>query len=156
MAENPAGAIENRIYSIFSDVASCIGYSPVHGKIIGALLVNGEMSLEEIAKRAGYSIGMISLSLDLLETLGVVKKTKKSGDRKVYASLSGDLLGCLKKAFIVKLKMGIENSLNEFENGKGELKKIRGAERDKILKTIDILEREIKKLDKYVGVLSKF
>ncbi len=155
MPESPVREMENKIYSIFSDVASCMGYSPVHGKIIGALLVNGEMSLDGVAEKTGYSTGMISLSMDLLETLGIVKKTRKTGDRKLYVKLSGDLLGCLKKALLVKLEMGIKNSLQEFGNGRRELERVGGSEREKILKTISILEREIKKLEKYVGILSK-
>jgi len=151
---NPAKEMESRIYSIFSDVASCIGYSPIHGKIIGALLVNGEMTLEQIAKKTGYSIGMISLSLDLLDTLGVVRKNRKSGDRKLYATLSGDLLGCLKKVFVARLEKGIENSLKEMENGKKQLKNVRATEKEKISKTIDILEKEIRKLGKYVKLFS--
>ncbi len=42
--------IEDRVYSIFSEVASSIGYSPLHGKIIGVLLVkNRLLSLQELS-----------------------------------------------------------------------------------------------------------
>ncbi|UCD07264.1 MAG: hypothetical protein JSW41_05580, partial [Candidatus Aenigmatarchaeota archaeon] len=85
--------LEEKIYSTFSDIASSIGYSPLHGKIIGVLLVRGrEMSLQELAKETGYSASMISLSLDLLELLGVIKRVKKTGDRNLYIVLQRDLL----------------------------------------------------------------
>jgi len=150
---DPVKEIENKIYGIFSDVASCIGYSPVHGKIIGALLVNGEMSLENVAKKTGYSMGMISLSLDLLETLDVIKKIKKSGHRKLYVNLSGDLLGCLKKAFLFKLERGIDDSLKEMGEWKRKIKRMGEKRAKKILRTIKILEREIKKLERYIKIL---
>jgi DNA-binding transcriptional regulator GbsR (MarR family) len=143
--------VEQGILSSFGQVAESIGYSQVHGKIIGVLLVNGgEMSLQDIAKRTGYSVPMISLSLDLLDVLQVVKKIKKSGDRNIYASLSGDLLECLKKAFVIRLEKSIGESLHGFESIKRN-SKVNKDEK----KALEILEREIKRLERYVGLLSK-
>ncbi|MBL7206153.1 MAG: hypothetical protein ISS36_00970 [Candidatus Aenigmarchaeota archaeon] len=142
--------IKNKIYSIFSDVATSIGYSPLHGKIIGVLLVkNKSLSLQEIAEETGYSSSMISLSLDLLDVIGIIKRVKKTGDRKLYIKLSGDLLECLKKAIIIKLEKGIDTALSDFET---ERKKLN--EKDPALKTIETLEREIKRMEKYVKLLS--
>jgi coenzyme F420-reducing hydrogenase delta subunit len=64
------------------------------------------------------------------------------------------LLGCLKKVFVARLEKGIENSLKEMENGKKQLKNVRATEKEKISKTIDILEKEIRKLGKYVKLFS--
>jgi DNA-binding transcriptional regulator GbsR (MarR family) len=143
--------LEGKILDIFSDVASSIGYSPLHGKIIGVLLVSQkQMSLQELAKRTGYSVSMVSLSLDLLEVLGVIKKVKKTGDRKLYVELSGDLLECLKRAFVMKLEKSISQSLAEFEN----LKKTGKAD-GSAKKTLEVLEKEIKRLETYINLLSK-
>ncbi len=137
-----------RILDIFADVAGSIGYSPLHGKIIGVLLVKGKtMSLQELAKETGYSTSMVSLSLDLLEVLGVIKKIKKTADRKLYIDLSGDLLECLKRAFVMRLERSIALSLTEFEKLR---KHARGD-----TKALGILENEIKRLDKYVKLLSR-
>ena len=144
-------SLENRILDIFSDVAGSIGYSPLHGKIIGILLVKQRsMSLQEIAKETGYSSSMISLSLDLLELLGVIKKVKKVSDRKLYIELSGDLLECLRKAFVMKLERSISGSLAEFEKLKKDSRENKSSRH-----TLDVLEKEIKRLDKYVSLLSK-
>jgi len=116
-------AIKNKIFSTFADLASSLGYSPVHGKIIGALLVAGEpLSLQELAKETGYSSSMVSLSLDLLEVLGVVKKVKKTADRKLYVELSGDLVASLKNAMVMRIKKSIEDSLTEFSYNREQLK----------------------------------
>ena len=142
--------IERSILSTFGQVAESIGYSQVHGKIIGVLLVNNrEMSLQGIAKKTGYSVPMISLSLDLLDVLGVVKKTKMSGDRNVYAKLSGDLLECLKKAFVIRLEKTIHESLLSFE----DIRKSKTSRDER--KALEVLEKEIKRLERYVGLLSK-
>ena len=149
-------SIQEKIYDTFAEVASSIGYSPLHGKIIGALLVNNrEMSLKEIAKETGYSVSMISLSLDLLEILGVIKKIKKTGDRNLYVSLQGDLLECLKNAIIMRVQKSISNTLSEFESAKKQLNALSTSEKQNSLKSIAILENHIKRLEKYVNMLAE-
>ena len=148
--------IKKSIYSAFSEIASAIGYSDIHGRIIAALLVsNKKLSLEEVAKETGYSISTISLSLDFLEFLGMIKKVKEAGDRKLYIELHGSLLESLKKAFILKIQKSITDSLNNFENYKETLKKSSDDERKKVMNVLNILENEIKKLDNYINLLSK-
>lgn len=148
--------IERNIFSTFAEVASAIGYSPLHGQLIAVILVRGKpLCLQEIATETGYSTSMISLSLDLLEVLGIIKKVKKMGDRKLYVELSGDLLEALKNAIIVKLSKSISSSLSGFEEGKKKLDSLQGEESKRVLKTIQTLEKEIKRLKIYVDLLSK-
>jgi DNA-binding transcriptional regulator GbsR (MarR family) len=148
--------IKKNIYSAFSDIASSIGYSDIHGRIIAALLVfDNKLSLEELAKETGYSISTISLSLDFLELLGMIKKVKKVGDRKLYIELQGNLLEGLKRAFILKLQKNITEALTNFENYKETLKKLKDDEGKKVLMVLNILEKEIRRLDTYINLLSK-
>ena len=139
--------IENKIYSTFSEVASAIGYSPLHGKIIGVLLVKGgAVTLNDLARHTGYSTGMVSLSLDLLEVLGVIKKIKKESDRKLYVELCGDLLECLKRAIVIKVEKSIGNSLLDFEGAEKELGKLEGEETEQAKKTLKILRAQLERL----------
>jgi len=139
--------VNDKIYSTFASVASSMGYNEVHGRIIAALLVAGRpLSLTELCKKTRYSPGSISLSLDLLEIVGIIRKIKKHGDRKLYVKIEGDLLDGLRKAFLFKLKKEITSTYNEFDRYKNK----KGAR-----KTINILEKEIKRFDKYVDNLSK-
>src|SRR3989338_6954511 len=111
--------IEEKIYSTFASIASSIGYSEVHGRIIAALLVsNRQLSLNEIAKKTGYSLAAISISLDLLEIVGMFKKIKNPKDRKVYARLEGDMIVGLRNAMLFKLQKEIYNTLVELEKYK--------------------------------------
>jgi len=151
-----ASDVKKSIYSAFSEIASSIGYSDMHGRIIAALLVNNKkMSLQDMAKETGYSISTISLSLDFLEFLGMIKKVKNAGDRKLYIELQGNLLEGLKKAFTLKIQKNITSSLNSFENYKEILKKSSNNEKRKVMDALNILENEIKKLDNYINLLSK-
>ena len=148
--------IEKKIFSTFSELARSMGFSPIHGNMIGSLIVGGgSLSLQDMAKKTGYSISMISLSMDLLEILGIVKRVKKPRDRKLYIELSGDLLESLKKIFLIRVKKGISDSLLGFEQGKDRLRGLQGKNKKEVLKAIDTLEMEIKRLDKYMGLLSE-
>lgn len=145
--------IKERLLSTFADVASSLGYSSVHGKIIGALLIKDRaVSLQKLAQETGYSSSMVSLSLDLLEVLGIIQKVKKSGDRKLYIQLSGDLLECLKKAIVIKVQKNIDDCLQEFETGRQKLEKLEDSK--ETLRAVGILEEEIRRLEKYVDLLS--
>lgn len=138
---------EEKLQSSFASFATSLGYSEVHGRIIAALLIeNGHLSLDELSKKTGYSASAISLSLDLLEMLGVIKKIKKKGDKKRYVRLEGDLLEGLRKAFLFKIKKEIFSAKADFE----------AHRKDKsAAKTVAIMMKEIKRLDKYVDDLSK-
>jgi DNA-binding transcriptional regulator GbsR (MarR family) len=152
----PTKNLEEKIYSTFSEVASSIGYSPLHGRIIGVLLVKGKpLSLQELAKETGYSVSMISLSLDLLEVLGVIKKVKKTADRQLYISLQGDLLEILKNAIVTKVTKSVSNTLADFDESRKDLKSLPKEQRKETERTLNILEKEIKRLDRYIRLLGK-
>ncbi len=153
---NEISEIEKKIFNTFSNLARSMGFSPVHGNIIGSLIVGGgSLSLQDIARKTGYSVSMVSLSMDLLEILGIVKKVKKPRDRRLYIELDGDILESLKKIFLIRVKKGISDSLIEFEQGKDRLEKLQGKNKKDVLKAIDTLEKEIKRLEKYVSLLSE-
>lgn len=148
--------IEKDIYSSFATIASTIGYSEIHGRIIAALMVSEKkLSLQGLAEKTGYSISTLSLSLDLLEFFGMIKKIKNAGDRKLYIELHGDLLEGLKRAFVVRIQKSINDSLNRFEDYKEYLKCSKNKEKKKVMNVLSILEEEIKRLDKYINLLSK-
>jgi DNA-binding transcriptional regulator GbsR (MarR family) len=148
--------IERDIYSTFAEIASAIGYSEIHGRIIAALLVSDKkLSLKELSKKTGYSLSTISLSLDLLELFGMIKKIKKVGDRKLYVELQGNLLEGLKRAFIIRIQKSIDDTLNKFGEYKESLNKSRDKEDKKVLNTLNILEKEVQRVDKYISLLTK-
>jgi len=146
--------IENDIYSTFAGIASAIGYSEVHGRIIAVLLVEQEpLSIQEISKKTGYSLSSISSSLDLLEIFGMIKKIKKPADKKLYVKLEGDILNGLKRAFTVKIQKNVTETLDKFNEYEKQLKGKKNA--IKTLQTLKALKKEVQRLDRYVSILSK-
>jgi len=138
---------EERIHSTFAAVAASLGYSEVHGRIISALMVAGKpLCLDDLTKQTKYSPASISLSLDLLEIIGIVKKLKDRGDRKLYARLEGDLIEGLRSAMILKLQKEISHTLGELATQKTDAKS---------KNAVNILEKEIRRLQEYVQRLSE-
>ena len=151
-----ANGIKEKIYSTFSNIAKSLGYSEVYGRIIACLLINeSPVTLSEVSKETGYSSPMVSLSIDFLETIGMVKRIKKPGDKKLYLQSDGNLLDGLKRVILTKIQKNVLNSLQEFDEYKSKLKIMNNKDSEKLMKAIKILEREIKKMDDYVKVLSK-
>jgi len=135
--------IEEKIHSTFASVVKSMGYSEVHGRIISSLFVaDRELSLQELGKRTGYSIPSISISLDLLELIGIIKKKKRVGDRKLYVKLDSDLLEGLRRALLLKVQKELTLTLNELDSYKGRKKGIKK------------LEKEIRRLEKYINSLA--
>lgn len=148
--------IEKEIYSNFAQIATTIGYSEIHGRIIAALIVKDRpLSLQELSKEIGYSFSTVSPSLDLLEVLGMIKKIKKAGDRNLYVQLEGDLLDGLKKALTLRMQKIVTDSLERFEIYHKDLKKSKNGDKKEVLRTLKVLEKEIKRVDKYITILSK-
>ncbi len=136
---------EDRIHSTFAAVATSLGYSEVHGRIISALLVAGKpLSMEELTQQTKYSPASISLSLDLLEIIGIIKKVR-TGDRKVYARLEGDLIEGLRNALMLKLQKEINSTLTELSVLKNNQKTKMAAA---------TVEKEVKRLQEYLRRLS--
>ena len=130
-----------KIYEIFSNLVSTLGYSRVHATILATLFIHRELSLKEIVKNTKYSLSSISLSLDLLELLGLIKRFRKDKSKEVYVKLVGDLLLALKELILMKINKGVYSAIKELENEKNE-------------KTEEI-RREVLRLKKYIDALNK-
>jgi DNA-binding transcriptional regulator GbsR (MarR family) len=156
MDDPSGGPVLERVYSTFGEVAKTLGYSPIHGKIIAALVANNrEMSLQALARETGYSISMVSLSLDLLEVMGIIRKTRRPGDRNLYIALHGDLLMTLKDAIVMRLSKSISSTMDDFRESRARLSSMPPADRKKAELLISTLEREVKRLERYVSILSE-
>ena len=103
------------------------------------------MSMDELTKQTGYSLASISLSLDLLEIIGIIKKFR-SGDRKVYARLDGDLIEGMRNALMLKLQKEIISTLAELSVLKND---------PKTKKPASVVEKEVKRLQEYLRRLSE-
>ena len=51
-----------------------------------------EISIEELAKRTGYSLASISNKMKILESFGMVRRVKNPGSKKLYYYMEKDLV----------------------------------------------------------------
>jgi len=130
-----------KVYEIFGNLVSTLGYSRVHASILASLFIHKKLSLKELSEKTKYSLPSISLSLDLLELLGLVRRFRKDKSKEVYVELEGDLLLALKKVVLMKINRGIKIAIEELK-----------SEKSKDAKKI---ESEILRLKKYVDALNK-
>jgi DNA-binding transcriptional regulator GbsR (MarR family) len=156
--EASAAEIKRKLYASFANVAALMGYSEVHGRIIAALTANSEpMSLADLAKESGYSLSSISTSLDFLEVLGMARRVKVAGDRRVYVQLDGDLLEGLKRAIVMKGKKGVDHAFSEFTKYEEALAALEpnDPEREKISNILGALRGELERLQLYLDLLGE-
>ena len=152
MTEKPS---LKKVYSTFGEVAKALGYSPIHGRIIAALSANKrELSLTSLAQETGNSVSMISISLDLLEMMGIVKKIRKQGDRNLYIALQGDLLETFKNALVIRTERSISSTLTDLDATRKQIRTLKEPEKRRVKESIDLLESEIKRLERYMSLLA--
>ena len=155
-SKDMSAEIEREIIDTFAEVSKSLGYSEVHGKILAALLLNKkELCLLDLSKKTRYSPGMISLSLDLLEVIGLIKKVKKPNDRRLYIVFEGDLLEAMKTAIMLKLKKGLTDVEGKFESYERSLEKAKGEDGKKLLDNLRSLKKEAKRIENYITVLGR-
>lgn len=140
----------------FANAARRFGLSELYGYIYGVLFFTDEpLSLGEIAEKTGYSISHVSSALKLLESVGLVTRIKKPGDKKAYFTAIKNLKEWRKAAYYNKLledvrqtRINVQKALEEIKNDKSEeAKKIREKLKF-MLKRNEITERIIKLLIK--------
>ena len=69
------------------------GMDELSSRLVGILYIKHEpVSLEDLAKDAGYSLSAVSTTMKFLSQLGLVKTIKKPGSRKRYYYFEKDLI----------------------------------------------------------------
>ncbi|MDQ1276209.1 MAG: hypothetical protein QG610_1784 [Euryarchaeota archaeon] len=69
------------------------GLDEITSRIIAVLFIEPEdISLEELAKKTGYSLSAVSTSAKFLGSIGLIKKFRKPGSKKVYLFMEKDIV----------------------------------------------------------------
>ncbi|AIF69965.1 MarR family transcriptional regulator [Palaeococcus pacificus DY20341] len=95
----------------FANAARRFGLNELYGYIYGVLFFEDEpLSLGEIAERTGYSLSHVSTALKLLESVGLVKRVKKPGDKKAYYTAIKNIREWRREAYYKRLEEDIEQT----------------------------------------------
>ncbi len=129
--------LDKEFQEFFFQISTGMGHEGVISKIIGIMFLEPkEISLEELAKKTGYSLSAVSTAMKLFENWNTVKRIKKPGSRKKYFYMEKDLKKLVKGKFkkmrevyfspaktklpvlIEKYRTKLKNSKDDYSNKK--------------------------------------
>jgi DNA-binding transcriptional regulator GbsR (MarR family) len=100
--------IEDEMMNVFSRLTSVFNLGDSAPRILAILYLEpGEIAMEELAEKAGYSLSSVSNKMKLFEATGIVERVKKPGTNKAYFMMEKNLL----KMNIRKLDKMISNNI---------------------------------------------
>jgi DNA-binding transcriptional regulator GbsR (MarR family) len=109
------------------------------GRIVGQLLVHlylspAECSLEDIAKDLELSKAAISIAARQLESLGLLRRSWKAGDRKTYYRTADDIATALHQGLLMLVRTKMSLLATELQQAESQLKSAEaGSEAEFIL-----------------------
>jgi len=130
---------KNEFIELIAEINRLKGLDELTSKIIGILFIEPEVvSLDELAKRTGYSLSAVSTAMKLLVGSCLIKRSKKPKSKKVYFYIEKDMISLFMQ------------TLNIIENNTSMLKKrVPGIiERYKLEKSEDS-KAELKIIENY-------
>ena len=145
--------IELELVIRLSRLISKWGLKDAVGKILATLLLAGSpLSQQEIAKLTGYSTGLISTSLALLESLGLVMMVRKSGRKKLY-SATGSITEVFENFIRELINKQLSPTINFIKDNMSSIDDRTKKSMRLILKEYedlrDLLKNNLRKIEKY-------
>lgn len=105
--------LEKDFVQLSVDIGNSMGLDELGSEIIGLLYIEPEpVSMEDIAKKTGYSTTSIYNKLELLSRFHCVNKIKKPGSKKVFFCIEKDIFAM----FIDFMKEGYEKKIVPLKN----------------------------------------
>lgn len=155
-AKELCSEIRGRLTEAGGRFAQDIGMSRVVGQILVHLyLTDGDCSMDDIEQDLGLSKASVSIAARQLETLGLIKRTWKSGDRKAYYRTTENIAMAFQEGLngFLKQKMQLINmELDAAIDMVGKADDSGDAGND-----VDFLKRRLKRTghlrDKFMGII---
>lgn len=98
--------IEKDFVDMYKHLGAMQGFDDSMTSIFAIVFINPEpVSLEELARKTGYSLASISNKAKFLENNGMIRRTNKPGTRKVFFYSDKDMKKNLKNALKKKVEM---------------------------------------------------
>jgi DNA-binding transcriptional regulator GbsR (MarR family) len=101
--------IDKDFMKFFESTGKAFAWGDMPGAIIAALYIEPEaIAMEDIAKKTGYSLAMVSNVMKSMEAMGFVQRTKKPKTRKVFFYMDKDIVQLNKQKLVVAYENGIK------------------------------------------------
>lgn len=131
------------------------GLGKVTGQLYAVIYLAGEpLSLGELAGSLGVTKGNVSVAIRLLEQLGMVRRSIRPGDRRVFFEAELDFWLIARRLLERRQKPEFDESLRMVEDSLRCIRKTpAGPERDFILERLETLQGFYKELDQMVETI---
>lgn len=118
----PTTQVRKRLTEVGGRTAQDLGL----GRIVGQILVHlylspAEQALEDIAKDLGLSKAAVSIAARQLESLGLLRRSWKSGDRKIYYRTADDIATALHQGLLMLVRNKMSLLATELQQAETEL-----------------------------------
>ncbi len=137
----------------FVEIGNSYGVSPSYSRILFHLQINDEISMDDIAKKTGYSLATISNNIRLLENMGIVKRIKYPGSKKIFLRMEHNTKSIIKKAIMAKYELQIK-PLKEMLPRMKERYAEADADKKLVMKRIEAIERIEEKIQFFDKIAS--
>lgn len=120
---NQTNSVRTRLTEVGGRTAQDLGL----GRIVGQVLVHlyltpTEQSLEDIAKELELSKAAVSIASRQLESLGLLRRSWKAGDRKTYYRTADDIASALHQGLLMMVRNKMSLLATELQQAETELK----------------------------------
>lgn len=147
--------LEKEMAKVFSIMGKTFGFNDLCTNVLSVLYLSIEdISLDEIAKKTGYSLASISNTMKILEQIGIATKSRKPGSKKNYYYMEKNML----KLNIQKITKASENYIIPAKDMLpeiiGKYKKKAKLEKDK--KKLELIENYFEQIKNFEKILNKW
>lgn len=146
-------ALEEEAGELIANWFKDAGYSECASRVLAVALVEpNEISMENLAKKTGYSLASVSTVLNsklvFLERLGFYKKYSKPGSKRVFVYADMDLARIQKEALAYKLKNQIRPALKRVPQIIKKYSRLKDVKSMRELEKLRKMESDLKKMEK--------
>ncbi|MBI3317695.1 MAG: hypothetical protein HYZ90_00910 [Candidatus Omnitrophica bacterium] len=149
--------VQQRFIEGMGEISRFWGFSPVMGHMYGLLYLNAEpMAADAIAEALMISKGNVSMNLRSLDRWGMIRKTRKKGDRKEYYEAEPNFVKIFVNILSERRNREFDKSLSTVNECLEQVKGIaKGKETAFVRERLLHMERFFKMLDGSVITLLK-
>jgi DNA-binding transcriptional regulator GbsR (MarR family) len=158
MAKTP----KDEFIEVMVEIQRAKGLDELSSKLMGILFIEPEeISLDDLAKRTGYSLSAVCTAMKFLEKVGAVKRLKKPGSRKIYFFMEKDMSSMLTEIVrrleknVMMLKSRIPGIIERYKQEKSKSSKEELRIVENHYKQLLVFERMMKKWLKSLRSLKK-
>ena len=145
--------IDKEFIELYQTIGSVSGLDNLFVTLFAKLYIEPEdMAMENIAKETGYSLASVSNKVKVLETMGIVKRIKKPGSKKIFLRIEKDMIKIFKEHLAKKEEKNIKLIKEKIPEIIKKYKHKVKTEKDK--KKIKILENYYKQILKTEKIIS--